>query len=131
MAKLKYGGGDVKIMYGSQEIGGATKLEPGTIFYVSMEDEGTIENIHLPSTAKNWNNINDINVLVYDDQFSKNYVNVDIPSDDFKTLNIKKTMDRGSSEDDLMNISTSIVDGEYRLNLSCRFRSYKYIIKAI
>ena len=131
MAKLKYGGGYVKIMYGSQEIGGATKLEPGTIFYVSMEDQGTIENIHLPSTAKNWNNINGINVLVYDDQFLKNYVNVDIPSDDFKTLNIKKTMDTGSSEDDLMNISTSIVDGEYRLNLSCRFRSYKYIIKAI
>ena len=132
MAELKIGGSDmVKIMYGSQEIGGATKLEPGTILYMSTKIEGTIKNIHLLSTAKNWNNINGINVLVYDNRFLDNYVNVDIPSDDFKTLNIKKTMDRGSSEDDLMNISTSIVDGEYRLNLSCRFSSYKYIIKAI
>ena len=132
MAELKIGGNSVgKIMYGSQEIGGATKLEPGTILYMSMENEGTIENMHLLSTAKNWNNINGIKVLVYDDQFSDNYVNVDIPSDDFKTLNIKKEIERNYTENDSVNISTSIVDGEYRLNLSTRFRAYKYLIKAI
>ena len=132
MTELKYGGSDVvKIMYGSQEIGGATKLEPGTIFYVSTETEGTIKNMHLPSTTKNWNNINGINVLVYDDQFSNTYVNVDIPSDDFKTLNIKKEIHRGYGNSDLMNISTSIVDGEYRLNLSSSFDTYRHLIKAL
>ena len=131
MTELKYGGSDVKIMYGSQEIGGTTKLEPGTILYMSERSEGTIKNMHLLSTAKNWNNINGIKVLVYDDQFSDNYVNVDIPSDDFKTLDIKKEINLGYGDYDSMNISASIVDGEYRLNFSSRASHYKYLIKAL
>jgi len=129
---LKIGGSNVgKIMYGGQEFGGATKLEPGTILYMSESREYNAKNIQLLSTTKNWNNINGINVLVYDSQFSNNYVNVDIPSDDFKTLNIKKDIDMGYGDPDLINISTSIVDGEYRLNISSRFYSYIRLIKAL
>ena len=79
-----------KIMYNGQEFGGATKLEPGTILYISNSLQGDIKNLHLLSTTKNWNNINGINVMSYNDTFSTNYVNADIPSDDLKNLDIIK-----------------------------------------
>lgn len=117
MTELKYGGSDVKIMYGSQEIGGAAKLEPGTILYVSNSILNGVENTHLLSTTKNWNNLNGINVGAYSGGFSTTYVDVDIPSDDFKNVDINKSYSNNGFSSS-MNISTSIVDGEYRLNIS-------------
>ena len=123
---LKIGGSNVgKIMYGGQEFGGATKLEPGTILYMSMKSEGTIKDIHLLNTTKNWNNINDINVLVCDSNFSKKYANVDIS--DVKNLDIEKFSLAGQT----VTVSRSTVDGEYRLNFSSKISSYKYLIKAL
>ena len=126
---LKIGGSNVgKIMYGGQEFGGATKLEPGTIFYMSEpKGETTIESIHLPSTTKNWNNINGINVELYDDKFLVKCTDADIPSDDFKNSYIIKSIKYGS---DLIQISISIVDGEYRLNITSPY-NYIFIVKAI
>lgn len=129
---LKIGGNNVgKIMYGGQEFGGATKLEPGTILYLSETSTKVLKNQHLLSTTKNWSNLNGINVGVYGDPSFKNYVNVDIPSDDFKTLNIKKEFDGSYGNSDLMNISTSIVDGEYRLNINTNISYYFIMVKAI
>ena len=128
MAELKIGGSDVvKIMYGDQEIGGATKLEPGTILYISNVSKGTIKNVHLLSTTKNWNNINGIKVIAYNDSFSSKYGDADIPSDDFKNLDISKPVNNGH---DSMNISISIVDGEYRLTIEASY-GRKFIVKAI
>ena len=130
MAELKVGGSDVvKIMYGSQEIGGTAKLEPGTILYMSDRLENNIKNLHLLSTTKNWNNIDGINVGVYNNDPSSMYGDVNISGDDFKNLDIKKRLNnRGSSS--TMNISTSIVDGEYRLNINNTFPS-NFVVKAI
>ena len=115
---LKIGGNNVgKIMYGGQEFGGATKLEPGTILYMSERPKRAIENVHLLSTTKNWSNLNGINVGAYDGDFSTKYVDVNIPSDDFKNVDIEKSYKKGDFYA-TMNISTSIVDGEYRLNIS-------------
>ena len=130
MTELKYGGSDVKIMYGSQEIGGATKLEPGTILYMSSSTEKTIKNLHLLSTTKNWNNLNGINVGVYSYDFSTTYVDVDISSDDFKNLDTEKKYTHGAYTHSI-NISTSIVDGEYRLNLSVTKGPITFLVKAI
>jgi len=85
----------------------------------------------LSSTTKNWNNINGIKVIIYNDDLSTKYVDDDIPSDDFKTLNRKYQTTVGYGDSDLINISTSIVDGEYRLNISSRFYSYIRLIKAL
>ena len=127
---LKIGGNNVgKIMYNGQEFGGATKLEAGTIVYMSKRQKRDFESVHLLSTTKNWNNLNGINVGVYDDDFSTEYVDVDIPSDDFKNLDIKKSY-TADSFNELMKISTSIVDGEYRLNISFDDLS-QIIVKAI
>lgn len=128
MTELKYGGSDVKIMYGSQEIGGATKLEPGTILYMSekMED---LRNVHLLSTTKNWNNINGINVRAYNYDLTIKYVDVDIPSDDLKNVDIRKSYNTNTGPES-MNISTSIIDGEYRLNADSIYGAM-FIIKAI
>ncbi|GAB5055827.1 hypothetical protein COSHB9_02140 [Companilactobacillus alimentarius] len=127
---LKIGGNNVgKIMYNGQEFGGAAKLEPGTILYMSETAESYFESVHLLSTTKNWNNLNGINVRAYSSDFSKKFVDVDIPSDDFKNVDIRKSYNTGTSNDS-MNISTSIVDGEYRLN-TLSFYSTKLIIKAI
>lgn len=55
---LKIGGNDVgKIMYNGQEFGGAAKLEPGTILYISSDHDSTIsrynDDLYLsPSTAE-------------------------------------------------------------------------------
>lgn len=131
MTELKYGGSDVKIMYGSQEIGGATKLEPGTIFYMSNSLEYTIKNVHLPSTTKNWSNINGINIAGYYSDFMTLYGSIDISGDDFKNLDIEKEYKMG---DKTATVSRSTVDGEYRLNVSGSgntFKGYKFSIKAI
>ena len=129
MAELKIGGNDVvKIMYGDHEIGGATKLEPGTILYISYSMESTIKNLHLLSTTKNWNNINGIKVSVYNNNFSFKYGDADIPSDDFKNLYKEKSF---KIDPDPMNISISIVDGEYRLNIKTDNLTYKFMVKAI
>ncbi|MGI3099150.1 hypothetical protein ACROUK_01130 [Companilactobacillus alimentarius] len=127
---LKIGGSNVgKIMYNGQEFGGATKLEPGTILYMSETREISIKSVHLLSTTKNWNNINGINVRAYDKDFSQIYVDVDIPSDNFKNVDINKPY-KTNSYTDSVNISTSIVDGEYRLNTASIFVD-KFIITAI
>lgn len=129
---LKIGGSNVgKIMYGGQEFGGATKLEPGTILYMSNSLEYTIKNVHLPSTTKNWSNLNGIKIVLNDIDFGSPYGSIDISSDDFKNLDIEKEYKPGGQK---MTVSRSIVDGEYRINVSVSgtaYVSYKIIIKAI
>jgi len=131
---LKIGGSNVgKIMYNGQEFGGATKLEPGTILYVSETLKTGFENLHLLNTTKNWNNLNGINVSVYDDYFKTKYVDADIPSDDFKNFNIVKNYTKregGTNYSDTITISASIVDGEYRLTVKTLYAN-KFIVKAI
>lgn len=125
---LKIGGSNVgKIMYNGQEFGGATKLEPGTILYMSETPEKGFENVHLLSTTKNWNNLNGINVGGYNDDFSNKYVDVDIPSDNFKNLDRERKYD---SNGESVAVSRTIVDGEYRLNISFNYHS-QIIVKAI
>lgn len=124
---LKIGGNNVgKIMYNGQEFGGATKLEPGTILYMSSSSEKIIKNVHLFNTTKNWNNLNGINVALYS-SFTNKYGDTDISGDDFKNLDIAKKYYIGSYEP---TVSRSIVDGEYRLNVD-NAASYFFIIKVI
>ncbi|WP_334333048.1 hypothetical protein [Companilactobacillus sp. HBUAS59544] len=126
---LKIGGSNVgKIMYGGQEFGGATKLEPGTILYMSETKEVGLKNTHLLSTTKNWNNLNGINVVVYSNDFSFKNVDVNISGDDFKNLDIKKEY---NSHNYNLSVSRSIVDGEYRLNASGSDMNTRFVIKAI
>lgn len=127
MAELKYGGSDVKIMYGSQEIGGATKLEPGTILYMSETRVNNLESLHLLSTTKNWSNVDGINITLYTNGFNDFYGEVDISGDDFKNLDIAKKYDTLPYK---MTVSRSIVDGEYKLNVDSE-SSFYYLIKAI
>jgi len=130
MTELKYGGSDVKIMYGSQEIGGTTKLEPGTILYVTEGNHETgFEDLHLSNTTKNWSNINGINARVSDYSLSVTYAEFDITGDDFKNLDIEKTYTVSSTSD--LTVSRSIVDGEYRLNASINNDHSRFTIKAI
>lgn len=127
MAELKYGGSDVKIMYGSQEIGGATKLEPGTILYIEHTDRN-IKDAHLLSTTKKWENINGINISI-GKVLGVIYYTVDISGDDFKNLGIEKEYETGYGQ---ITVSRSTVDGEYRLNVSVlSAKGYDYIVKAI
>ena len=94
MAELKIGGSDVgKLMYNGQELGGATKLEPGTILYMYATQGDGFENIHLFSTTKNWSNVDGIHIVVYKDSFVSPISEFDISGDDFKNLDIKKTHD--------------------------------------
>ena len=126
---LKIGGNNVgKIMYNGQEFGGATKLEPGTILYMSSSPENPIENVHLLSTTKNWNNLNSINVVVYSDDFEKKWGDVNIPSDDFKNLDTEKEY---NTEYGQVTVSRSIVDEEYRINVSWDGYKVMFSIKAI
>ncbi|WP_278552756.1 hypothetical protein [Companilactobacillus farciminis] len=131
MAELKYGGSNVsKIMYGGQEFGGAAKLEPGTILYMSKTPEKGFKDVHLLSTTKNWNNLNSINIGVYGDNFGTFYNSINISGDDFKNLDKAKMYDI----DKLfltITVSRSIVDGEYRLNISESTVSLNFLIKAI
>ncbi|WP_201308118.1 hypothetical protein [Companilactobacillus farciminis] len=128
---LKIGGSNVgKIMYNGQEFGGATKLEPGTGLYMSKTPEKGFESVHLLSTTKNWNNLNSINIGVYGDNFGTFYNSINIPGDDFKNLDKAKSYDI----DKLVltiTVSRSIVDGEYRLNISGSTTSLNFLIKAI
>jgi len=77
MAELKIGGSDVvKIMYGSQEIGGATKLEPGTILYVSgrnfwgynheLSSPNSVVEITFPNAGKHWEGLKKIRIYSQD-----------------------------------------------------------------
>ncbi|MDT6951825.1 hypothetical protein [Companilactobacillus alimentarius] len=128
---LKIGGSNVgKIMYGGQEFGGATKLEPGTVLYMSKTRETSFKSVHLSSTTKDWNNINGINVGVYDRDFSKNLVDSNITGDDFKNLDKAKSfsMEHYST---IITVSRSIVDGEYRLNVSSSSGAFIFAITAI
>lgn len=130
MTELKYGGSDVKIMYGDREIGGATKLEPGTILYMSETKEVSFKNIHLLSTTKNWSNLNGINIEIYGDNFGTFYDSINIPGDDFKNLDKAKIYYTDKSFLTI-TVSRSIVDGEYRLNISESTASFNFLIKAI
>ena len=130
MAELKVGGSDVKIMYGSQEISGATKLEPGTVIYKSNGDSNTVKNVHLLSTTKDWSNIDGINIQIYNGVFSLKYGNIDISSDILKSL--LDTDKEYQVSDRVITVSRSIVDGEYRLNILSSDDLMKgFVIKAI
>jgi len=70
---LKIGGSNVgKIMYNGQEFGGATKLEPGTILYISGQYVSKYNNelsarqstaeITFPSAGKHWENLKNIRI---------------------------------------------------------------------
>ena len=127
---FKIGGNNVgKIMYGGQEFGGATKLEPGTILYMSEKTEAGFKNIHLLSTTKNWNNLNGINIMIYESNSSTLYKSINISGDDFKNLDKAKIYDINMLSLTI-TVSRSIVDGEYRLNVSM-LNPLKFIIKAI
>ena len=132
---LKIGGSNVgKIMYGGQEFGGATKLEPGTILYMSETPSdawsANIESIHLLNTTKNWNNINGISITNISDDLTVEFNSVNIPSDDFKNLDTKK--EYKAKNNLIITVSISIVDGEYRLNASSSFYAqYRLMVKAI
>lgn len=128
---LKIGGSNVgKIMYGGQEFGGATKLEPGTGLYMSETRVSGFESVHLLSTTKNWNNLNGINVGAYYEDPLKNLADVNITGDDFKNLDKAKSfsMKHYSS---IITVSRSIVDGEYRLNVSDNSGAFAFVIAAI
>lgn len=59
---LKIGGSNVgKIMYNGQEIGGATKLEPGTIVYRGKPSAA----IRLLSVDSQWDNISKLRINGY------------------------------------------------------------------
>ena len=130
MTELKYGDSDVvKIMYGSQEIGGTTKLEPGTILYIAKYLDNSFENAHLFSTTKKWENLNGISIVLA----GKSDVNIhayetNISSDDFKNLDTKKDYEIGNN---MVTVSRSIVDGEYRLNASGWSSIYNFLITAL
>lgn len=126
---LKIGGNNVgKIMYGGQEFGGATKLEPGTILYMSETAEISLESVHLLNTTKKWSNIDGIHFQAYSDDHSTNILDERIYSDDFKSLDTGKKYDITNSIS--MTVSRSIVDGEYRLNIDTPY-NYIFLVKAI
>ena len=126
---LKIGGSNVgKIMYGGQEFGGAAKLEPGTILYLSMPNQGDLKNVHLLSTTKKWENLNGINIAVYYSGLTSKPIDIDISGDDFKNLDIGKEF---QVVDKSITVSRSIVDGEYRLNFLKQGLFVLCIIRAI
>ncbi|TGD24337.1 hypothetical protein EGT49_03515 [Companilactobacillus suantsaicola] len=127
---LKIGGNSVgKIMYGGQEFGGASKLEPGTILYISERAETGLKNIHLLNTTKNWSNIDGIHFQVRQDKSNINIIDARIYSDDFKSLDTGKKYDINSYYS--ITVSRSIIDGEYRLNASDSGIDRVFLIKAI
>ena len=131
MTELKYGGGDVKIMYGSQEIGGATKLEPGTILYLTedLKAERSFEGVHLKSTTKDWSNIDGIHFEAYYNN-SKKVTDGRIYSDDFKSLDKGKKYGIDTSSYSI-TLSRSIIDGEYRLNASADIWNLIFVVSAL
>lgn len=126
---LKIGGSNVgKIMYGGQEFGGATKLEPGTILYIANPKSDKIENVHLLNTTKKWENINSITIQEFNPTTDFVISSVDIVGDDFKNLDTEKQYILGNKS---ITVSRSIVDGEYRLNVLGIATTYRIAIKAI
>ena len=117
---LKIGGSNVgKIMYGGQEFGGTTKLEPGTILYIGrkgVDNSVPISKAHLFSTTEDWSNVNGISITVGNDDFTIDRGSVNVPSDDFKNLDTGK--EYKLSWGGTLTVSRSTVDGEYRLNVS-------------
>ena len=126
---LKIGGNDVgKLMYNGQEFGGATKLEPGTILYIANYGAESFKDAHLLSTTKNWSNIDGINVVVTGVSINNVLYEFNISGDDFKNLDIEKTYTYLRQN---VTVSRSIVDGEYRLNISGLSAGNYLIVKAI
>jgi len=127
---LKIGGSNVgKIMYNGQEFGGATKLEPGTVLYTAMANgQHSLENVHLFSTTKNWSNFNGINVKMYARDHSTLYADINITGDDFKNLDKVKTYEI-KAYNMTVTVSRSIVDGEYKLNVSSDNYAYTFEIQ--
>ena len=129
---LKVGGSNVgKIMYNGQEFGGATKLEPGTILYLSNETEYDAKNVHLLSTTKNWSNFNGIDVIALDIRNFGPIIDIKITGDDFKNLDKKKTYKIEGTSSKKLTVSRSIVDGEYRLKVSNNYDLCRYEIRAL
>ena len=129
---LKIGGSNVgKIMYNGQEFGGATKLEPGTILYMSKKPETGFENVHLLSTTKNWSNFNGIDVIALDIRNFGPIIDIKITGDDFKNLDKKKTYKIEGTSSKKLTVSRSIVDGEYRLKVSNNYDLCRYEIRAL
>ena len=126
---LKIGGSNVgKIMYNGQEFGNR-KLEPGTILYISVKGSKSFKDAHLLSTTKKWENINGINIsCVSPNDISYTYADLNITGDDFKNLDTEKEYTDNSGNK--VTASISIVDGEYRLNVSTN-QLDKLVIKAI
>jgi hypothetical protein len=126
---LKIGGNNVgKIMYNGQEFGNR-KLEPGTILYISVKGSKSFKDAHLLSTTKKWENINGINISsVSPNDISHTYDDLNITGDDFKSLDTEKEYTIYNTK---VTVSRSIVDGEYRLNIS-GFHDYdRFVIKAL
>jgi len=129
---LKIGGSNVgKIMYNGQEFGGATKLEPGTILYLTegFKSEGTFNGVHLKNTTKDWSNIDGIHLKVYYGNLSAKYVDDQIYSDNFKSLDTGKKYNINSFYS--LTISRSIIDGEYRLNASVSKSDNIFVVSAL
>jgi len=128
---LKIGGSNVgKIMYNGQEFGGATKLEPGTILYLSNSWETDAKNVHLLNTTKNWSNFNGINVILHKFRVFDSITSVNITGNNFKNLNKKKTY-KMNPDYTPITVSRSIVDGEYRLNISITANDWVFEIRAL
>ena len=106
MTELKYGGSDVKIMYGDREIGGVTKLEPGTIIYTG--DVG--ENIHLLSSGKKWKNISEIRIKAF--VGTSGYTAVD------EVVALESLPVTLKSESYNLDLSKSEIDDDYGLNVA-------------
>ena len=127
---LKIGGSDVgKIMYNGQEFGGATKLEPGTILYIAEFRSEKFENAHLLSTTKKWENINGIIISLSVNGVLDHFYEANISGDDFKSLDTGKKYDIDDYRS--MTVSRSIIDGEYRLNVSGYKPNYYLVVRAI
>jgi len=126
---LKIGGSNVgKIMYGGQEFGGVTKLEPGTILYIADNGSDNFENAHLLSTTKKWENLNGISIQDFNPTTDFVFSSVDIVGDDFKNLDTEKQYILGKRN---ITVSRSIIDGEYRLNVLGIATNNRIAIKAI
>ena len=61
MTELKYGGSDVKIMYGDKDVSGNQMLEAGTIVYRGNPSTA----IHLLSVDSQWDNISKLRINAY------------------------------------------------------------------
>lgn len=129
MADLKFGGSDVKIMYGDREIGGATKLEPGTILH--FDSPGSMSSdLRLIGATNKWDNINGISFEMYNLINYSKLAGVNITGDDFKNLDKEKTYDLDNYA--TLTIFRTIVSGEYRLSYRISSKTNAiYLVKAL